>query len=332
MRSPVFPVLLVFLICFIFSTPVVHATYTDSVIRPGAYFVYVARTNESVNVSSLAGIMGSGSLFFSLELDNEPVSVNVYGNGSVEFRIASVKDGMATVQVIASGTDALIRYSGSITQFWDKESVISTESQGNTTLVAVRDFSITREYKMNIYTGEVYDLKGRSYGRTLLLYNQNVKPKLGLFTAPNGLNVSVFKVTTINMTVITYYKRFLPPLIQVITTPYAVSSAYITAKGKSILIYDPGSGILLSYFGFSWADFQAAGFSLFGGFDRSGSSVLGKDKMFAPGLVLAETNVLGSVARVRYSPKTSPLIYVYLVSLLLAVTSALLEAREWEGS
>lgn len=332
MRSPVFPILLVFLICFMFSTPVVHATYNDSIIRPGAYFVYVARTNESVNESSLAGIMGSGNLFFSLKLDNESVSVNVYGNGSAEFRIASVRDGMATVQVIASGTDALIRYSGNIAQFWDKESVISTESQGNTTLVAVRDFSITREYKMNIHTGEVYDLKGKYYGRTLLFYNQNVKPELSLFTAPNGLNVSVFKVTTINMTVITYYKRFLPPLIQVITTPYAVSSAYITAKGKSVLTYDPASGLLLSYFGFSWADFQAAGFSLFGGIDRKGFSIPGKDEMFAPGLVLAETNVLGSVAKVRYLPETSPLIYVYLISLLLAVASALLEVRGWEGS
>ncbi|WP_297519112.1 hypothetical protein [Thermococcus sp.] len=304
----------------------------NQIVKPGAYFLYVARTNESVNESSLLSALGSGNMFFSLRRNGEPVFVSVYGNGSVEFRVLSVEDGTATVRLVVSGKDAVIMYTGNITPFWSGRDVISSMTSGNVTRVAVRSFELGSVYRLNVLTGTVYDLKGRPYGRTLLFYGRDVVPGRALFTAPDGLKVSVSRVTTLNSTVVTYYGRFLPPLIQVVTTPYRVSMVNITASGRSILIYDPGSGVLLSYFGFSWADFRAAGFSLFGGIDRSGLSALGKGEMFAPGLVLADTNVLGGGSAVKYSPETSPLAYVYLALIAIAGVFALMEVRRWEGS
>ncbi|WP_297067423.1 hypothetical protein [Thermococcus sp.] len=326
------PFFLILLILLASTAPGTIAVPGNPVIRPGAYFVYVARTNESVNVSSLVNALGSGNLFFSLKRNGEPVFVSVYGNGSVEFEVLSVENGTATVRLMVSGTDALVRYVGNITPFWSEGEVTSSETHGNVTRVAVSAFRLSSVYRLNVLTGTVYDLEGRSYGRTLLFYGRDVRPGRALFTAPDGLKVSVSKVSTLNATVVTYYGKFLPPLIQVVTTPYEVSMANITASGRSILIYDPGSGVLLSYFGFSWADFRAAGFSLFGGIDRGGFSVPGKDEMFAPGLVLADTNVLGGGMTVKYSPETSPLVYVYFALLSFAGFFVLLEVRRWGGS
>ncbi len=84
----------------------------NQIIKSGTYFLYVARTNESVNESSLLSALGSANMFFSLRRNGEPVFVSVYGNGSVEFRVLGVENGTATVSLVVSGTDAVITYAG----------------------------------------------------------------------------------------------------------------------------------------------------------------------------------------------------------------------------
>ena len=163
----------------------------NQIIKSGTYFLYVARTNESVNESSLLSALGSANMFFSLRRNGEPVFVSVYGNGSVEFRVLGVENGTATVSLVVSGTDAVITYAGNITPFWSGRDVISSMTSGNVTRVAVRSFELGSVYRLNALTGTVYDLKGRSYGRTLLFYSRDVVPGRALFTAPDGLKVSV---------------------------------------------------------------------------------------------------------------------------------------------
>ncbi|NJF24951.1 hypothetical protein [Thermococcus sp. Bubb.Bath] len=301
------------------------------VLKPGTYFVYTARTNKTINESLLLDMTGSGNLFFSLKMDGKTVAMNVYGNGSVEFEVVGLKNDTATVMLTVSGTYAVVRYHGNLTTLWREEDVIGSKTYGNLTITALRSFKIIRPYLLNVRTGEVYDIHGVPYGRSLLFYDGKIRNGTRLFTSPEGLSVSVASVSTIGSTVITYYKKFLPPLLQVKTTPYTVSTAYISANGRSTLIYDPSSGILISYFGFSWADFQAAGFPVFGGIDRSGFSKLSDNTMFAPGLVLGDTNALGETSAVEYSAENSPLVYPYVLLLAASAAVGLWRVKGWGG-
>ncbi|WP_457752072.1 hypothetical protein [Thermococcus sp.] len=283
--------------------------YTPSWTKPGVYFTYAALTNSTEN--GIPTSIGGGTLFLLYNDSGTLVSVHYYGNCTVTFRFLDIKDNMIPVIIDIYGQNVLVVYSGHITYFWNNSDVVNTSVHGSEKEVELRKLELRGFYFINLTNGNVYDSAGRLYGKTMLWYEPRIKEGDLLFRNIGGQKVNVFKIETLNTTIATFYRSFKPPVVNIITSPFSVAlSSNLHASGKSVVYYDPSTRFLLAYLGFSWSDFQAAGFPMLGGF--STYTPKHSKGFFPSGLVLLNTNAGLSTKKIQYSQHLSPLLYMYI--------------------
>ncbi|CAI1492095.1 conserved membrane protein of unknown function [Thermococcus nautili] len=288
--------------------------YIPQWVKPGVYFTYSAITNTTVNWTAPHA---PSVLVIIYNVSGEPVGIYYRGNVTMTFLILDVSSDMATIKLTVSGDGVVVRTLGNVTPIWNEKDIVNVDTFGNQSLIYLKRLELESMYLINLTTGYVYDLRGNRYGRTLLWYNPYLKLGDYLFTSPGELNVTVSKIETLNETFLTFYRPFRPPTIIIMTSPFNVKMGNaLQVGGKAMAFYDPSTGFLLSFLGVGWADFQACGFLTFMGSTRAFPE---GDGLKLGGLLLSDTNAEAVGNKVPYETSTSPLLYVYLLSVAGAI-------------
>ncbi|MFA4646801.1 hypothetical protein P8X24_06010 [Pyrococcus kukulkanii] len=316
-------------------------------LKEGVYMTYIARASEPITPEDLLNASKTsknGVLSIVYNYSNIPFVINIYGNGSVNFTIVSIDRGFARVRLTISGNYAIVRYyylknqKPGFDPFWDEDAVIDVRegpallsSNYYMTEIVLKSIILEGEYLIELNTGDVYDLKGNYYGKTIL-WNDPTNPlekNETLCFDSKGRPVRIADVMTSNTSILTYYKTFMPPAVLVKTT-FGVEKVPpdLEAVGRNLMIYDGSSGILLSMLAFHIPDAKAAGFPMLFGFDEYMHKLSWESKkegtMVSGGLVLYDTNAnFIQPKKNTYSPSTSPLAYAYLVGIIAVVLLAL---------
>ncbi|AFN03673.1 hypothetical protein PFDSM3638_04415 [Pyrococcus furiosus DSM 3638] len=339
-------VLFTFFLLF-FSEPLTAIPYW---IKEGVYITYVSRPLEPPDPEDILNKHGYGTMTIVYNRSGQLFLITTYGNGQVNFTISSISSNLTKVKIKISGEYVVVRYyypsnsTPNFTPFWNEDDVIAMESgplmfsKGYSVMkVALWNLTLWGEYYIDTNTGDVYDLSGKYYGKTILWNDPNNPMKINetICFDFEGKPIKVANVTISNLSVLTYYRVFKPPAIMIKTTSGIEKvPPDLKTVGRNMMTYDGSSGILLSMLGFHVPDAKAAGFPVLYGFDEKMYELSKRSKddklMIAGGLVLYDTNAnFLQLKRIPYSPPTTPLAYLYIISGLFVIIFILIKlARE----
>ncbi|AEC50988.1 hypothetical protein PNA2_0070 [Pyrococcus sp. NA2] len=314
-------------------------------IEPGVYMKYVAYQTKSIDPTSSG--FGDATLQVVYNYSGKLFKIGAFGNSTVTFRVESIVNDTAIVSVEISMEYPKILYSTEgktldFSPFWDNNSVIwmvhnKSKTTGKYILeIVLRNLTLKGKYKIDLKTGDVYDLRGRYHGKTILWYDVANPFKINetICVDSEGREVKIDRITVSNISFLTYYKTFKPPIITIKTTIGVLKTPTSKVIGRNVMIYDGSSGILISFLAPNFPDAKAAGFPVLYGFDMKGFELSRKewkreDIQIGGGLVLLDTNAdLIKTRLINYSEKTSKLNYIYLLLLLLFILSLLVKRGE----
>ncbi|WP_258084313.1 hypothetical protein [Thermococcus thermotolerans] len=332
--------------------------------KPGVYIEYVAQrydpyfdfvkgaTPSQVRTAEIF-IEVNGTLFRIFSNNNTTVRFDILGesDGYLRVRATITMENVTIFSTFLNGTKYPV--------FWDHRNVISEELIPSHDVgfldcvwlrVKLRNLSISGTYLIRLSDGAVFDADGNYYGHTFLWVDPNDLPRANeTFSTSGNLNVTVWRVGTLNESVMTYYGKFGPPLISIALSmgDFKLSQRVDDERKYPLLevsfggpsaggIYDPSTGIALypTAMGTApYADFYAIGVKWAVFEDQlSGYRMMSnKDSPWKFGLVLYGTNAeFEAVEGVKYTRPwtvTSYLFYLTLAFLGIAMVWASLKKR-----
>ncbi|AFK22357.1 hypothetical protein Py04_0756 [Pyrococcus sp. ST04] len=309
-------------------------------VKEGVYVRYVVYRLMPLNTSEIPFEEATPTLIIYYNYSGKLFGIKGYGNATVTFNITKIVNNTAFVKIeISAKGPIIVLYYGmgenitNIPKFWDNSTVIKMRfdksSFTNTSVLEVylKNLTINGAYKINLETGEVYGLNGKRFGKTILWYDyQNpIKPNETLCLDDEGREIKITDVKTLNVSLITYYKVFDPPIIMIKTSlGVKITPTGERSFGRGVMYYDGSSGLLLSFLTLNFPDAEAAGFPLLVGFDEKGyeksKELIKKDIQVGGGLVLLDTNIKEKkVVEIEPSRPKSRLFYIYLALLFLVM-------------
>ncbi|GAB6135820.1 hypothetical protein [Thermococcus prieurii] len=320
-----------FLLVFLVTSSVLAAGTTGPGVpywvRPGATLEYRAFSTHPA---------GGGFIF---NVSGAPVAVTG-PNVTVVFRVLDVKNGLALMHVSITVTTGNVSFApvlviypsnSTVRPFWNESSIVAVKALNNYTKVVLSSLRVDGRYRINLTTGWVYDLKGRSYGHTVLW--DGFRPN-ETFAFYHGKRVKVAAVKIANVSMRTYYGTFPKPNVVVhsgrVVTPVTVSSFDA--------VYSPEYDVCISFmtdpipdfnaigvYGFMWTDDKAAKIDTELS-EKHGGMVNG---MWAWGVILSNATLGRGHSVAVTPPGNSRLRYlaVFLLIVVCVTSAACFERR-----
>ncbi|WP_297495929.1 hypothetical protein [Thermococcus sp.] len=307
------------------STPILASPASHNApywVKSGTFLEYRAQSYHP---------FGGGFIFV---VNNTKVGISG-PNVSVVFKIVSVSDGLARVNVSISvfGNSQFPVYviypsNATFKPFWSSINVFNvTTISNNATRVLLSSVTVSGQYMINLTSGWVYDLHGKPYGHTVLW--DGFKPN-ETFAVYNGKPVKITEVKVLNVTVKTYYSTFPKPNI-IVHGQHVKSTGAITFFDA---FYNPSYDLCLSFtmgpipdfnaigvYGFLWTDDKAA--SIDEKLLREHDGIV--DGIWVQGVILANSSV-SSGSKTKVTPPGTSELYI-LSAVLLGVVAGVLLLR-----
>ena len=256
-------------------------------VKPGVEITYIAKRDnayiqqqlESGKVSSPDNIKTASLVYLR---NGTYYSINAHNTSTLSFRIASIKDGYAIVDVVLDLKNVTVSFevpNGSkVSTFWDNGSVLNYTCRkplGGTNLVCtyrLRGLSFQGRYKIRLDDDAVFSMNGTYYGRTVLWIDPLHMPANGTVLYRHGnTTLKVKNIFSTQKKMKTYAGTFGPPLVWIYTSEIDVKYGPVEAQGMNVYVYDGlDYYVLLSWFGLAGIpDFEAAGIPIVSLFDEA---------------------------------------------------------------
>lgn len=359
MKLSMYFIFLTYLMLIIFPAEVLPQPYW---VEPGVYITYIASrydpyfetvkgaTPEQIHTAELYYTV-NGTLF------------RIFANNDtyVRFEFIKVEKGYATVRVainMSNVTISTIFLNGTKSPiFWNSGDVMSekllpSHEPGFEDCVwlevKLEKIILSGTYKIRLEDGAVFGMNGTYYGKTFLWFDSTNPPNVNESIAINkGMETTVWKVGTLNRSMMTYYGKFGPPLFSVlystentkfyqkIDSERTYPLMEISFGGPSAgIVYDPSTEIAIYptiIENAPYSDFYAVGiqWAQFTDEKSAYNLIVKKDKSWGTGLILYDTNAeFDKVETVEYpKPQTLPAYFFY--GLLFVLMTAVLTFKRW---